>query len=87
MDGQITLTEAMSSVTYDRYGRPYQTPEWMDRDRCELCRHWTRLPEEDQPPAGWGVKGQCDVIFDTKQSGYFKMSKTSYCGRYDGLFE
>lgn len=83
MDGQITLTEAISSVTYDRYGKPYPTPEWMDKDRCELCRHWTRLPEEDQPPDGWGVLGQCGILHSPKQVGYQNTSKTSYCDLFE----
>ena len=86
MDGQISIKDYIASRTFTRNGREYEAPAWMRPDRCENCKYWERLAVEDQPPAGWGVKGQCDVIFDTKQSGYFKTSKTSYCGRYDGLF-
>lgn len=87
MDGQMTLEQSMSSVTYDRYGRPYQTPEWMDKSRCELCKHWARLPAEDQPPDGWGVMGQCQTIHDPSQVGYFNTSKSSYCDMYEGVYE
>ena len=86
MDGQITLTEAISSVTYDRYGRPHKTPAWMDKPRCETCKHWDRLPVDDQPPDGWGVKGQCDVIHDASQIGYINTDGCSWCCRYEGRY-
>lgn len=87
MDGQMTLAECMSSVTYDRWGRQYPTPAWMDRERCELCGHWERLPVDDQPPSGWGVMGQCDAIHHPEQKGYIRCSKSDYCDMYEGRYE
>lgn len=86
MDGQMNITEYMSSITYDRYGRPHKTPAWMDKPRCETCKHWDRLPTEDQPPDGWGVKGQCGVIHDPKQTGYQNTDGCSWCCRYEGRY-
>lgn len=86
MDGQMNFAEYMCSVTYDRDGRQYPAREWMMRDRCELCKHWERFPVADQPPAGWGVYGQCDAIHDPAQVGYIKTDKTDLCDMYEGRY-
>ena len=88
MDGQMDLSDYMQHITYDRYGRPYETPDWMDRERCETCKYWERYPVEEQPPAGWGVYGQCNCTHEPEmmKNGYWKVSKTSYCCDYEGRF-
>lgn len=91
MEGQITLTEYMRSLpdlSRDRYGRIYKAPEWMDRERCENCKYWEMLQVEEQPPAGWGVKGQCNCTHEPEmmKNGYWIVSKTSYCNDFISKF-
>ena len=91
MNEQITLEEYMNSLpdmSYDRYGRAYEAPAWMDRERCENCKYWERFPVELQPPAGWGVFGQCNCIHEPEmmKNGYWRVGKTSYCNDYEGRF-
>ena len=68
-------------TSHDRYGREYKAPTWMDVERCENCKWWQILPPEEQPPAGWGVKGQCNCYHEPEmmKNGYWKTSKTSSC--------
>lgn len=68
-------------ISHDRYGREYKAPDWMDVERCENCKWWQILPPEEQPPAGWGVKGQCNCYHEPEmmKNGYWKVSKTSSC--------
>ena len=83
---QMTLKDYIADWTADRRGRKYPAPDWVDKERCETCKHWERLPVEEQPPAGWGVKGQCNVIHDPKQQGYEQTGKYSYCCDYERRF-
>ena len=70
-----------TGLSHDRYGREYEAPDWMDVERCENCKWWQILPPEEQPPAGWGVKGQCNCYHEPEmmKNGYWKTSKTDYC--------
>jgi hypothetical protein len=34
-EGQMSITDYTYSLSRDRYGRTYEAPEWMDRERCE----------------------------------------------------
>lgn len=88
MNEQLNLNDYAQSVSYDRHGRPYKAPEWMDRERCETCKYWERYPVEEQPPAGWGVYGQCNCTHEPEmmKNGYWKVSKTSYCNDYEGRY-
>lgn len=86
MDGQISITDYMANRTFTRNGREYEAPAWMRPDRCENCKYWERLSVEDQPPDGWGVKGQCDVIHDAGQIGYMNTDGCSWCCRYEGRY-
>lgn len=92
MDGQITLMEYMNTlqdVSHDRYGREYKAPQWMNRERCENYKWWERLPVEEQPPAGWGVNGQCNCTHEPEmmKNGYWIVGKTSYCNDFVSKFE
>lgn len=84
MDGQITLNDYMSDFSRDRYGRTYKAPSWMDKERCENCKYWEMYQTEEQPPAGWGVYGQCNCVHEPEmmKNGYWKVSKTSYCNDF-----
>lgn len=72
-------------MTYDRDGTQYEAPRWMKAERCETCKHWEIFPMELQPPAGWGVKGQCNYYHDEEmmQNGYWKTGQSSYCNDYE----
>lgn len=72
-------------ISHDRYGREYKAPTWMDVERCENCKWWQILPPEEQPPAGWGVKGQCNCYHEPEmmKNGYWKTSKTSSCQDFE----
>ena len=85
MDGQMTIGQYQARITHDRYGRPYDAPSWMDDERCETCKYWERFPVELQPPAGWGVYGQCDCIHEPEmmKNGYWQTGKTSYCNDFE----
>lgn len=74
--------------TVDRYGRLREAPDWMDPKRCETCKYWSRYPVEEQPPAGWGVYGQCDYYHEPEmmKNGYWKVSKTSCCCDYKAKY-
>ena len=88
MEGQITLNEYIADYSQDRYGRKYKAPSWMDRERCENCKYWERLSVEEQPPAGWGVMGQCNCTHEPEMMthGYWKTGKTSYCNDFQKIF-
>lgn len=84
---QITISDYLKTLpdkSHDRYGREYEAPKWMDKERCENCKYWERYPVEEQPPAGWGVYGQCNCIHEPEmmKNGYWKVSKTSYCNDF-----
>lgn len=86
---QITISDYIKSLqdmTVDRYGRKRPAPEWMDKERCENCKYWERYPVDEQPPAGWGVFGQCNCYHEPEMmvNGYWKVSKTSYCNDFAG---
>ena len=51
------------------------------KERCENCKYWEILPVEEQPPCGWGVRGQCNCVHEPErmQQGYWKVDSTSYC--------
>lgn len=80
---------SFADFTYDRDGNLDPAPDWMRSDRCETCRWWEILPVEDQPPAGWGVKGQCNCTHEAfmMTKGYWKTGKTSYCCDYAARWE
>ena len=85
MDGQITIAQGMQDLTHDRRGN-LEKPFWeMDTDRCENCKYWQILPIEEQPPAGWGVKGQCNYVHkpEMMKNGYWITNKISYCGDFE----
>lgn len=83
-DGQLNITDYLYGFSRDRNGRLYEAPEWMAKERCENCRYWQILPAEEQPPAGWGVKGQCNCIHEPEmmKNGYWIVNKTSYCNDF-----
>lgn len=89
MEGQITFSEYMADFTFDRYGKKSPARSWMKRERCENCKYWELLPIAEQPPAGWGVMGQCNCIHEPKmmKSGYWKVGKTSYCNDFERKYE
>ena len=70
--------------TYDRDGSQYEAPRCMKSERCETCKHWEIFPVELQPPAGWGVKGQCNCYHEEEmmKNGYWTTTSTSYCQDY-----
>lgn len=83
-DGQMSLEEYIDSLldyTVDKYGRRSIAQTWMNRERCENCKYWELLPVDDQPPDGWGVKGQCN-LFREGQKTYEVTNKTDYCQNY-----
>lgn len=85
MQGQMSISDYLIDQTHDRNGKLYQAPEWMPRQRCETCRFWEILPAGEQPPNGWGVKGQCNRSHapEMMAGGYWKTGKTSYCQEYE----
>ena len=85
MNNQMTLCEYLTGQTRDRNGRLYPAPEWMDRERCENCRYWEIIPISEQPPEGWGVKGQCNYSHEPEmmKNGYWITDKNSYCDDYE----
>lgn len=80
---QITLKQFMLDRYYNRDGTTTDAPKGTSIRRCGNCMHWELLPVEEQPPAGWGVKGQCNVIHDPKQTTYEQTSQTSYCQLFE----
>lgn len=88
MENQITLDDYMNDYTYNRKGELKKSVFKWDRERCETCRHWEILPVELQPPAGWGVKGQCNCSHEPElmKRGYWIVGKTSYCQDYESRF-
>ena len=86
MNGQITIQQVMNSRFYDRNGRLLEVPEWVDDKRCGNCAYWQRWSRDEQPPAGWGVKGTCG---NHRGQGNYEVSQTSYCQewRERGLYE
>ena len=81
MEHQVSIFEAIESskdLTVDRYGRMYESPFPLNKERCENCQSWTLLPTADQPPCGWGVKGIC--ANGVRRTGKIvHTSKSSYC--------
>ena len=86
MNGQITIQQVMNSRFYDRDGRLLEVPEWVDDKRCGNCAYWQRWSKDEQPPAGWGVKGTCG---NHRGQGNYEVSQTSYCQEWQerGLYE
>ena len=86
MEEQLSLDSYMKGFTRDRKGNLYTAPEWMREERCENCKYWEILPVEEQPPDGWGVKGQCNCVHEPEmmKNGYWKTNTTSYCRDYVG---
>lgn len=81
------MSDQLSFMDYtvDRAGQIEIAPDWMRKERCENCKHWHILPIEEQPPAGWGVRGQCNCYHEPKMmaNGYWKVDSTSYCGDFE----
>lgn len=90
MTEQLTIADYQKRRTYERDGSTYEAPEWMDDERCETCKYWELLPKDEQPPAGWGVKGQCNFLHTnwdgTRQTEYQNTGKTSYCQEWEGRY-
>ena len=76
MNGQITMQQAMNSRFYDRNGRIREIPEWVNEKRCGNCIYWQMLSKDEQPPAGWAVRGACGSYMS---KGQFTTSQLSYC--------
>ena len=80
---QLTIMNYRQNLTYNRKGELTEAMDWIKEkpERCELCKYWKILPVEEQPPAGWGVKGQCNCCHapEMMKNGYWKTGKTSYC--------
>ena len=85
MNGQMTIGDYQKGLTYDRRGRKHEAPEWMKKDRCEMCRHWELLPTEEQPPDGWGVKGQCNFLREG-QKKYENTNTSSWCQEFKSRY-
>ena len=88
MENQITLNDFMKEYTYDRTGKLHKCPTPYPVERCELCKYWEQLPVEEQPPAGWGVQGQCNCTHEPEmmKNGYWIVSKLSYCNDFISKF-
>ena len=76
---QLSITDYMTDLTNDREGNLRPAPKWMDKERCENCKHWRILEVIDQPLEGWGVKGICSG----NCLGSFT-NKNSYCQEFEG---
>ena len=76
MNEQITMQQAMNSRFYDRKGKLVEVPEWVNEKRCGNCIYWQRWSKDEQPPAGWGVKGTCG---NYRGPGHYNTAQTSYC--------
>ena len=74
--GQITLTNYVRSLYFERDGKMIQAPAWVNEKRCGNCLYWTILLKEDQPPCGWGVKGTCG---SHRGQNMQKTDQGSYC--------
>lgn len=81
MDGQFTLRDILQGKFYDRNGRIRECPEWVHEKRCGNCKFWQLLPEYDQPPCGWGVRGLCGSHQSRNQ---YTTSQTSVCQEWEG---
>ena len=79
MTGQMTFTDVIQNRFYDRDGRVKLVPEWVKDERCGNCRYWQILPEYDQPPCGWGVRGLCG---SHQNQNRYTTAQTSYCQEY-----
>ena len=75
MNEQITLAEVLQNQFFDRFGNRKPLPAWVNDERCGNCQNWQLLPEDEQPPNGWGIRGLC--------SGY-TTAQTSYCQEWKG---
>lgn len=51
-------------------------PKWIRPDRCGTCEIWNRLPDNEQPPADYGILGRC-----MRQGGYVT-SQVEHCKHY-----
>ncbi len=80
---QMTIDQYTARIWYERDGKKRTAPEWANDERCGTCKHWDLLPKEEQPPCGWGVKGQCNVIHAPEQKRYEITSQSSYCCDYE----
>lgn len=83
MEGQMTIRDYEASYHHDRYGRKIECRPWIHPERCGTCKNWQMLPTEEQPPDGWGVKGQCQIIYFPNQKGYQNTGELSYCDRFE----
>ena len=79
MQGQISMYDYMSDMTYDRNGKASPAPDWVDRERCENCTYWSKLLTCDQPPSGWGVKGTCG---SHRGQNMYKTGAFSFCQEF-----
>ena len=76
MEGQITLQQTMNSRFYDRNGKLYEVPEWVNQERCGNCIYWQRWSTDEQPASRHGVKGTCG---NYRGLGHYTTAQTSYC--------
>jgi len=83
MDGQMTFRDYEASYTHERDGKRREAPKWANPERCGTCKNWHLLPVDEQPPCGWGVKGQCQIIYFPNQLGYQNTGELSYCDRFE----
>ena len=79
---QMTLSGYMHTRYYDRKGRTGEAPDWVKEERCGNCKHWQLLPEHEQPPCGWGVKGLCG---GHRSQNRHATSQTSYCMEFEAI--
>lgn len=81
MKGQMTLTDIISQQFFDRFGNTKTIPGWVSETRCGNCQFWQLLPEYDQPPNGWGVRGLCG---SQRSRNMYTTAQTSYCQEWKG---
>lgn len=80
MNGQITLDDYQQSKYFDRHGHVKECPEWVGKKRCGNCKYWQILPEYDQPPCGWGIRGLCGSHVSRNQ---YTTSQVAYCQEWE----
>ena len=74
------MEDVISDRFYDRNGRIRECPEWVNEKRCGNCRFWQILPEYDQPPNGWAIRGLCGSHISKNQ---FTSAQTSFCQEWE----
>lgn len=80
MNGQMTLADVIQDQFFDRCGNRRPLPPWVNEKRCGNCQFWELLPEYDQPPNGWGIRGICNGY----SRAQYLTSQTSCCQKWKG---